>query len=134
MAESTGGALASKLGVGQGQRLAVLNAPQAVLKRLHALPQGARLLESLRGRGPFDMILLFVRSKDELARRFLGVSLRLTPEGGLWILWPDGGSRKPCDLDAESVRELAAQHGMVAREQSAIITNWSGLRCDSALR
>jgi len=60
----SGTPLLSKLGVKEGSRLALINAPVGFSKWLPALPDGASVSE--RGAGEADVIVLFVMSAREL--------------------------------------------------------------------
>ena len=70
------------------------------------LPHGVTLHAGLRGTTPFDVVLLFARSRTQLERRFAAAASRILPEGGLWIAWPKRASGVASDLTDEIVRVL----------------------------
>jgi len=127
----SGTPLARKLGIKEGHRVAVLHAPPDFVDGL-ALPPGARVLGRL-GRGPLDLVVLFVRMRGELEDSFGAVAQHLTPEGSLWVAWPKTAARKrlgiASDMTEDTVRAVAFPHGFVDVKVCAIDEVWSGLRC-----
>lgn len=93
MAES---ALAKKMKVKPGQRIALVNAPEGYVNELRPLPEGVELAEKLTGK--FDWIQLFVKTEAELAKQLPKVVRALKPEGMLWISFPKGSSKIQTDL------------------------------------
>ena len=115
-----------KLGIKPGHRVAVLRAPDGFHNVLAPLPDGVAVRD--RARGPLDVILFFVRSRDQLESRFERLSAALNPAGGLWIAWPKRSSGVETDLTEDAVREVALPRGLVDNKVCAIDDTWSGLR------
>lgn len=131
LAGYSGTPLARKLGIKEGHRLAILNAPDDFLTQLD-LPMGVQTTDSL-GRVTLDMVLLFVRLRRELEAGFPRAAKRLTPEGALWVVWPKLTARKRLgivsDITEDTVREVAFPNGFVDVKVCAVDEVWSGLRC-----
>src|SRR5688572_6914324 len=92
MAGYSGTPLPKKLGIAERARVALIGAPADFLGTLGPLPDGVTVAAGARGKGPFDVIVLFVRSRAELVKHFAAQKARLTPAGGLWIAWPKKAS------------------------------------------
>ncbi|MEK6587401.1 MAG: hypothetical protein AABY97_00980 [Chloroflexota bacterium] len=93
MAES---ALAKKMTLRPGSRVAILNAPEGYRKELASLPKDVELVGQLRGK--FDWIQLFVRTRTELEASAPRAIAALKPESVLWISFPKGSSKIQTDL------------------------------------
>ncbi len=128
MAGYSGTPLAKKLGIKHGHLVALLNAPPDFEQTLEGLPDAVTLRHGLRGKGPFDVIVLFAERETVLARRFEDAMARLAVNGGLWVGWPKQASRRPTDLSDGAVRALGLSYGLVDNKTCAIDETWSGLR------
>jgi len=117
--------LAKKLGIRAGWTVGLLRAPKDFPRTLGALPDRATLRSGLRR--PVDLLIWFVRSRAELARRVGAVGARLGA-GGVWIAWPKKGSALECDVTQNEVRRIGLASGLVDFKICAIDDTWSGLR------
>ena len=86
MAGYSGTPLIKKLGIKSGFRLAFVNPPANFVVGLDLPPETS--VSSASSRQPLDFVLLFVKSKHELANRFSLSAARLKPDGMLWVSWP----------------------------------------------
>ncbi len=119
--------LARKLGVRPGDALALLGAPDDLLRSsLRPLPDGVRVSRS--GRGHADVTVAFFRERRSLARRMPALAAALAPGCGLWIAWPKRASGMASDLSDEVVRQLGLCTGLVDNKVCAIDAVWSALR------
>jgi hypothetical protein len=64
--------LVKKLGIKEGHRIALVNAPQDFENELGPLPAGALVVQRLQP--SLNLILFFVASQSELTRRFAGLA------------------------------------------------------------
>src|ERR1700681_3922867 len=71
--------LIKKLHLKPGMRFIAVNAPQGFHRALEPLPEGATEERALRG--TFDLILLFVSSKNELKSQWTKALSSLKPDG-----------------------------------------------------
>lgn len=122
----SGTPLTKKLGLKPDHVLAILGAPDGFDRTLGALPPGVSVRRAARGAA--DVIVLFVRSTKELARRFGAAHRALADGGGLWVAWPKRASGIATDLDQKKVMDHGLASGLVDNKICAIDATWSGLR------
>lgn len=125
----SGTPLAKKLGIKEGQRVGIVEAPADFERTLGALPDDVTLGRGLGRGAALDVIVRFVKSRAELARGFPPAVARLATSGGLWIAWPKKASGVATDMTEDAVREVALPAGLVDNKVCAIDETWSGLRC-----
>lgn len=132
MAGYSGTPLPTKLGIKPGTRLGLVGAPEGFAETLGDLPDDVSPRPVARDRKPFDVIVCFARSSNELARELPGLPARLAPAGGLWIAWPKKSAKKSSglatDLTEAEVRARGLATGLVDNKVCAIDDTWSGLR------
>lgn len=138
MADTVGGAgysgtpLPTKLGIAPGSRVLLAGAPDGFEDVLGDLP-GVEL-HRRAGRSPYDVVLAFAPDQRSLVQRFAPASRRLTPAGGLWVLWPKRSSGVSTDLDENVVRDHGLAVGLVDNKVCAVDATWSALRFVVRLR
>jgi hypothetical protein len=133
MAGYSGTPLSKKLGIRPGAVLYRVNPPPELDLWLAPLPPG--VLQTDRPPKPrgADVVLCFIRSRNDLSKRFPAAKRALKTDGGLWIAWPKLAARKvdPCwesDLTEHDIRALGLASGLVDNKVCAISDIWSGLR------
>jgi hypothetical protein len=122
----SGTPLPKKLGIREGARVALVDAPEGFEATLGALPPGVRVLR--RPRAPLDVAVAFVTSRAGLERRVPSLAAALDPAGGLWLAWPKRASGVATDVTEDVVREVGLAAGLVDNKVCAIDAVWSGLR------
>ena len=132
MAGYSGTPLSKKLGIKQGFAVTLLDAPAGfdrVLKEAK-LPEDVRPARGLRGTLPFDVIVLFVTRRVDLAKRFGPATERLSEQtgAGIWVAWPKKTSGVATDITEDVIREVCLPSGLVDNKVCAIDETWSGLR------
>jgi hypothetical protein len=120
----SGTPLARKLGIREGDRVAVLGAPAGFA--VPDLPPGVEVTGAARGR--HAVVVSFHTRRADLTRRFATLCRATEVDGGLWIAWPKRSSGVPTDITEDTVREVALPTGMVDNKVCAIDATWSGLR------
>ncbi|HUR26940.1 MAG TPA: DUF3052 domain-containing protein [Planctomycetota bacterium] len=124
----SGTPLDKKLGVKAGCRLWLIDAPAGFDTTLGPLPEGVTVVRA-KSRGPAcDVIVLFVKTKKELAGGFASAKKRLVENGGLWVAWPKKASGVDTELTEPFVRAHGLTQGLVDNKVCAIDATWSGLR------
>ena len=118
--------LAKKLGIKEGSRIGLVNAPNNFEKELGELPNGATFVKRLTN--SLDIILLFVLTERELARDFASLAKKLVSNGMIWIAWPKKSSGVSTDLSFNSVQRIGLDAGLVDVKICAIDDTWSGLK------
>ena len=119
--------LAQKLGIKEGMRLALIDAPDSYEElTLGDLPPRVAVGHSLRGRK--DAIQVFVTEESKLRRRLPAMTRSLDVDGMLWVSWPKKTSGVVSDLDGNVVRSLGLEQGLVDIKVCAVDDVWSGLK------
>lgn len=118
MAGYSGTPLPRKLGIKEGHRLGLINAPDDLDATLGALPDGVEIRRNARGK--LDVAVCFVTARSDLERRFDPLGRAIFPDGGLWFAWPKRTSGVETDLTEDVVREGALERGLVDNKVCAI--------------
>ncbi len=126
MAGYSGTPLAKKLGIKEGSRIALVNAPKDFQSVLGELPDDVEFIA--RPTKSLDIILFFVMSERELARDFAKLSQKLVTNGMIWIAWPKKSSGVTTDLTEGRVQRIGLDAGLVDVKICAIDEIWSGLK------
>lgn len=126
MAGYSGTPLVRKLGIKSGFNIAFVNPPADFVPGLE-LPSETTV-SSAASRQPLDFVLLFVKSKQELAAKFSPTAAKLKPDGMLWVSWPKKASGVKTDLTDNVVREFGLSEGLVDVKVCAVDEVWSGLK------
>jgi len=126
MARYSSTPLAKKLGIKEGSRIGLVNAPENLERELGKLPEGAAFVRRLTN--SLDIILLFVLSERALARDFARLAEKLKTNGMIWIAWPKKSSGVTTDLAFENVQRIGLDAGLVDVKICAIDDTWSGLK------
>jgi hypothetical protein len=128
MAGYSGTPLVKKLGIRNGARLAIVNAPGGFWDQLIDLPEDITSIE--RPRAPMDFILFFTDNEADLLKQFPKLATTLAPAGMLWIGWPKKTSRLSLDpaFNENRVRRIGLDAGLVDVKVCAIDGDWSGLK------
>ena len=126
MAGYSGTPLVKKLGIKEGSRVALVNAPNNFETELGELPDNVKFMKSTIK--SLDLILFFVLSERTLAKDFAKLAARLTSNGMIWIAWPKKSSGVTTDLTFECVQRIGLNAGLVDVKICAIDDTWSGLK------
>jgi len=127
----TTSALARKLLVKPGHRLAVINAPAGYTDLLLPLPEGAELVDSPVE--AVDVVQVFVRDSAELERSGPVAVKAMKPDGLIWVCYPKGGRKAGTDLHRDILWELIGKRtGLVGVSLVAVDEKWSAMRFRAA--
>ncbi len=126
MAGYSGTPLPKKLGIKEGSRIALVNAPKDFESELGELPNNVEFIK--RPTKSLDIILFFVLTERALLRDFAKLAARLTANGMIWTAWPKKSSGVATDLSEQRVREIGLEAGLVDVKICAIDETWSGLK------
>jgi len=118
--------LPKKLGIKEGSRIALINAPENLQRELGALPDGAVFVARLTK--PLDIVLLFVLTERALLRDFAKLAEKLASNGMIWVAWPKKSSGVATDLTFDCVQRIGLDSGLVDVKICAIDDVWSGLK------
>jgi hypothetical protein len=122
----SGTPLARKLGIREGDRLAIVNDPGYALELLAPLADGVETSDAVPPGA--DVVLFFTIERADLAAHIDSLGKAIFPDGGCWIAWPKRTSKVPTDMTEDVVREVALPLGLVDNKVCAVDETWSGLR------
>jgi hypothetical protein len=125
----SGTPLWKKLGIAEGSRVRVLDAPEALDRELTArapLPDGVSFL-SRTGRD-LDVILAFFTRASAVRRRIEPLARAIAPAGRLWIAWPKRAARTDTDVDFDLVHRTGLATGLVDNKSASITEVFQGLQ------
>jgi len=122
----SGTPLPKKLGIKDGFRIRLVNAPDDVRSELRDALRGCVVVNE--GDGPLDFAMLFSKSEAQLKNAFKGIADLLAPAGMLWVSWPKKTSGVSTDLHENLVREVGLREGLVDIKVCAVTEVWSGLK------
>lgn len=124
-----------KLGIRQGSRVVLVDAPDGFGELLHGqapLPPGIRFLG--RATKGIDVAVLFATERRTMARRFGGLQHALDPAGRLWVCWPKRASKVATDLTFAVVQEQGLGAGLVDNKTASITDVFQGCQFVVRLR
>ena len=124
----SGTPLPKKLGIQDEHRVLLLHSPHGFETTLGRLRGGVEVRHDLRGRSPFDVVVLFCAKQSVLRKDFPRAAQRLETAGGLWVAWPKKASGVATDVTEGVVREFGLSTGLVDNKICAVDETWSGLR------
>jgi hypothetical protein len=122
----SGTPLAKKLGIKEGTRLLLVDAPDQYLALLEPLPAGVQLDAQLSG--ATDIVQIFSTRRMELEQLLLDYRHKLKPNGAIWVSWPKKSARVPTDISEDIIRDIALPIGYVDIKVCAVNEIWSGLK------
>lgn len=122
----SGRPLVKKLGIEEGMRVALLNAPDEYLGLLGALPDGVRFEADLVGLP--DLVHAFVRERAHLAATLQALRERIDGPTPVWVSWPKKSSKVATTVTEDVVRAVALPLGFVDVKVCAVSEVWSGLK------
>jgi hypothetical protein len=123
----SGTPLPKKLGIKEGTRLTLFNAPKDFGKTLGDLPSGVAVRHKPAGKS--DVIVLFETQFSRFESSFAKAAALMPESGGmLWVAWPKKAARVATDLDENLIRDFGLAAGLVDTKVCAIDATWSGLR------
>ncbi len=124
-------ALVDKLGIREGFRISLIDAPPNYAATLGRLPRNvalAKLAPATGAASELDFIQVFTEARRQLETKLPLLKSRLSPQGMLWVSWPKGASKVQTDLNENIVREIALKNGLVDVKVCAVDEVWSGLK------
>src|SRR6476659_11338362 len=118
-----------KLGIAEGARVRVLDAPDGLdreLTTLAPIPDGVSFL-TRTGRD-LDVILAFFMRASTLRRRIEPLARAIAPAGRLWIAWPKRAARTDTDVDFDLVQRAGLATGLVDNKSASITEVFQGVQ------
>jgi hypothetical protein len=122
----SGAPLVKKLGIKDGFRIRLVDAPTHYFDLFDGTPPGIRVLEDKRIKK--DFIHLFATDASGLRAELAGLKNEIEPNGMIWVSWPKAASKVATDVCERVVREAAIAVGLVDVKVCAVDDVWSGLK------
>ncbi len=122
----SGTPLVKKLGITEGARVVVKQAPDDYPRLLGPLPPG--VLFDRRVSPVADIVHVFSRRRARLKAELEALRHSIRPDGAVWVSWPKKASKVPTDITEDTIRELALPLGFVDVKVCAVSEVWSGLK------
>ncbi|HUF03112.1 MAG TPA: hypothetical protein VMM38_02955 [Aridibacter sp.] len=122
----SGTPLGEKLGIKEGLRIFVKNAPEEYLQWIAPLPYN--VVFSSRIEGDIDLAHVFVSERSELSSLLEALYDPISPDGMIWVSWQKKASKIPTEITEDVVREIALPMGLVDVKVCAVSEIWSGLK------
>lgn len=126
MSGYSGTPLAKKLGLREGSRLYVHDAPAHYEGLLAPWPARAQIVDRLDAHT--DVIHLFAVRRSALARALLTTLKVMRPDACIWVSWPKKSAGVPTEITEDVIRELALPLTLVDIKVCAVDEIWSGLK------
>ena len=120
MAGYSGTPLWKKLGIREGSRLTLVDAPEGW--SVPDLPAGVTIGED------GDVVVAFHREAAALAAGIDALGKAIFPDGALWIAWPRRAGGHDSDITENGIRDVALPLGLVDVKVAALDHDWSGLK------
>jgi hypothetical protein len=123
----SGDRISARLGVKEGSRIWLLEAPVGFARKLEPLPEGAGVT-TVAPHAVQDVIVLFSMSRAALGELMPKAKHHLAPRGCIWVAWPRKSSGVFTDLTEELVRAVGLASGLTDNKIISLDEVWAGLR------
>lgn len=122
----SGTPLAKKLGIKDGSRVLLINAPSELPKLLAPLPKAVVFDKKLAE--ATDLIHVFIVKRADLAKHLAATRKGMRSDATIWVSWPKKASKVETDITEDTIREVAFPLGLVDIKVCAVSEIWSGLK------
>ena len=126
MAGYSGKPLVKKLGIREGTKLFLVNAPKKYLKLVSPLPEGLKVMSRIAD--GTDVVHIFSTKEVHLTKTLRASFCKLKQDGMIWISWPKKSAKVPTDITEDTIRKVALPLGLVDIKVCAVNDVWSGLK------
>ncbi len=117
--------LVQKLGIKEGAKIRIINAPENYFDLLVDLPE----VEIVNNNDVLvDFIHLFSQNVEYFENQIFKIKDEIRKNGMIWVSWYKKASKIPTDLNEDIIRNTALGLGLVDVKVCAIDEKWSGLK------
>jgi hypothetical protein len=118
--------LVKKLGIAEGFKVLLINAPPEYRALISPLPAGVSFITAANSATNF--VHAFATKRLELARLLPSLRRKLPHDALIWVSWPKKTSKVSTDITENTIREVALPLGFVDVKVCAVTDVWSGLK------
>src|SRR4029077_3599785 len=122
----SGTPLPKKLGIKEGSRVAIVDAPDGFASTLTPMPGGVEIRSRVSGH--LDVVVVFATRLGALERRFGAAVKALEYNGGLWVCWPKKASKVETDLTFDIVQGMGLDAGLVDNKTASVTEVFQAMR------
>jgi hypothetical protein len=118
-----------KLRYSEQDRIAILNAPKDIMKKLAKALPGVQIDTEINARYLYDFMVVFTPGSDVVKKFGPKCIHNLSEDGKLWMAYPKGTSGKyVSDINRDHGWESVEETGFRRVSQVSIDDDWSALR------
>jgi hypothetical protein len=118
--------LARKLDIRESSRVAVIDPPVRFTEDLEPLPPNVEYYPVEEG--DLDCILVFAKTRSDLAAAMRPAVTALRATGSLWAAWPKQLSGYRTDVSAEVAQAAGMRFGLLDTRRLSINDGWTAMR------
>ena len=118
--------LPKKLGIKEGSRIAIVDAPEGFAATLTPMPDGVEIASRVSGH--LDVVVVFATRLTTLERRFGPAHRALEYDGGLWVCWPKKAAKVETDLTFDIVQGMGLEAGLVDNKIASVSDVFQAMR------
>jgi len=122
----SGTPLAKKLGIKDGARVCLTNAPAHYARLVAPLPDGVRMVKAIDDKT--DLIHIFATRRRDLETGLKRAIQLMRTDAAIWVSWPKKASGLATDISEDTIRDVALPMGLVDIKVCAVDETWSGLK------
>jgi bifunctional DNA-binding transcriptional regulator/antitoxin component of YhaV-PrlF toxin-antitoxin module len=122
----SGTPLARKLGIKEGCKILLIDAPPGYRTLLEPLPDSVQFVARLGKQ--VDLVHIFATRRSVLERALAAARRTLASSAVVWVSWPKKAAKVDTDITEDTVREVALPLGWVDIKVCAVDEVWSGLK------
>ncbi len=121
----SGTPLAKKLGIAEGARVALIDAPPELQDWLAPLPDAVSFGKPT---AKTQLVHVFALRREILSRHLAGLRKTLADDATVWVSWPKKTAKVDTDITEDVIRGVALALGYVDVKVCAVSDVWSGLK------
>lgn len=122
----SGTPLARKLGIKEGCKILLIDAPADYRTLLEPLPSSVQFVARLSK--SVDLVQVFTTRRSVLERVLVAARQTLAPRAVVWVSWPKKAAKVDTDITEDTIREVALPLGWVDIKVCAVDEVWSSLK------
>ena len=122
----SGTPLEKKLGLKNGYKIKLVNAPEYYLELFSDFPPGIKIIKDTATK--INFIHFFPANVEELNSKIASLKNQLLPDGIIWVSWYKKSAKTATDVTEDIIRSIALKNGLVDIKVCAVDEKRSGLK------